>query len=321
MKEYLTGTLKTCSLFLGETQRSHQGNTTSFPYCCLCDHQGCKHAQCWQLYFQMEDDQLSASLCSHKGSILSAAFLCTVTWNKSIREQEPEEINLSLLTQFRPRGCAGRAWRLSLRERALEVHGALVISTVGSGEKELYFRAKEQSFWPTYTITCEAVTVGKSGKHNRLFEERGGVWILNQQEGKGSEQQGWRLPASTGAENGPLIPTRTFWSPPLWTGHFMCPQLFSLPDCSGPRPLSIFCAGFLLQALITMHGWPPPPADSLVVQLLSPLQLCREVLLQDHVLHLPGTFSGFPPTSGCAISSFPLAFTSQPFMMGPLFTI
>lgn len=119
-----------------------------------------------------------------------------------------------------------------------------------------------------------------------------------------SKEAGGSLPALEHG-NGPLIPARTFWSPPSWTGHFMCPQLFSLPDCSGSRPFSIFSAGFLLQALITRHGWPPLPADSLAVQLLSPPLLCREVFLQDCILHPAGTFSGFPPTSRCATNSFP----------------
>lgn len=116
---------------------------------------------------------------------------------------------------------------------------ALVICTVGSGEKELYFRAKEQWLWPTYTITCEALTVGESGKHNRLFEEWGGVQLLNQQEGKGSKQRGWRLPVSMKA-----------WS--MKMGHS------SLPALSGALPCGLDISYALSSFLFLIAQAPDP---------------------------------------------------------------
>lgn len=184
--------------------------------------------------------------------------------------------------------------------------GTPAISTVGSGGRGLYFRAKEQSLWPTYTITCEALAVRKSQRHNCLFKEWGRVCLPSQQEGKGSKQRDWRLPDGTGVQKWATQFCQNFLEAPLidWTALFPS-WLLRLQTL-----LSIFSAVFLLQTPITGPGWPPLPDNGLPVQLFSPLLLCGDVLLQNHILYPSDTFSGGPLASGCATNPFLLAFTS-----------
>lgn len=201
--------------------------------------------------------------------------------------------------------------------------GTPAITTVGSGGRELYFRAQEQSLWPTYTITCEALAVKKSRRYNCLFKEWGGVCLPSQQEGKGSKQRDWRLPDSTGVQKWATQFCQNFLEALLidWTSH-MPSALFPSWLLRLQTLLSIFSAVFLLETLITGPGCPPLPADGLPVQLFSPLLLggsCPP--LEAHPFYLPDAFSGGPLTSGCATNPCLLAFTSQPCMIWPWFMV
>lgn len=80
-------------------------------------------------------------------------------------------------------------------------------------------------------------------------------------------------------KTGLLIPARTFWRPPHGLDISCDLSSFFFLIVQAPYPsLHLLCN---LRALL--------PGPGLPVQLFSPLLLCREVLLQDHILHLPDT--------------------------------